>query len=88
MPLLIPETLGVVETQWINATFLEPGRNVVVVELFGPQHPCHGLPEQQLLLSAESSWHDSGVVVIAVLFSAIQDLIKILIGRVVLCFRC
>ena len=88
MPVLISETLCFIGPQWINAKLLEPGRDVVVVELFGPQHPCHRLPEHQLLLSAESSWHHPGVVVIAVLFSAIQDLIKVIIGRVVLCFRC
>ena len=87
MPLLIPKTRFLMGTQGINAPLLQPGRNVIVVELFGPQHPSHRLPEHQLLLSAKSSWHHPGVKVIALLLSAIQDLIEIVIGRVILCFR-
>lgn len=74
MPLLISEALGVRGSQGINATFLEPGCNVVVVELFGPQHSRHRLPEYQLLFGVQTGWHHMEVKGIAVLLAEVQDL--------------
>ena len=88
MPLLIPEALGVLIAQWINAALLEPRRDVVVVELFGPQHPCHGLSKDELLIGAQAGWHHTGVKRVTFLLSALQDLIKALSGLTGLYFGC